>query len=128
MMALEVGGFFQHWGMHLTGGGGALTLAVLFRDFILEAGKGFAGKMGEKWQAIGDKWWNRRKKSRRGADVTIGALQQQVKDLMGFKKETVKRLSKTEARLEMCQAERTECRADLKNLLFRVSALERSKR
>lgn len=117
----------QHYWIHWTSVGG-VGLAIIFKDFLIEASKGFAGKVGEHWQTWVAKFWNRRKKKNKQEDsVIIGALQQQVKDLMGFKKEAGRRLSKAEKRLELCQAERTECRADLKNLIFRVSALERKK-
>ena len=89
---------------------------------------GFLEKAGEwSFERVKSFFWNGRKKKPRRRDdmVTIGALQQHVSDLLGFKKVVEKRLSLTEKRLEACQGERTECRADLKNLIMRVSALER---
>ena len=73
---------------------------------------------------------NRRKKPRRMEDkVTIGILQQKVRDLTKefalFKRETTTDLRATKRRLESCQAERTECRADLSNLTARVMTLEK---
>lgn len=60
--------------------------------------------------------------------IKIATLNQKVKDLTITVKAVVKKLDKTEQRLEDCQGERTECRADLKNLLFRVEALEGKRR
>jgi len=63
----------------------------------------------------------------KGSDVQmikIATLNQKVKDLTITVKAVVKKLDKTEKRLEDCQGERTECRADMKNLLLRVEVLE----
>lgn len=115
----------QYW-PHLTGG--TLTVcAIIFKDTLNDIWIGFKQYVGAKWAERFSE--NRRKRSRRTADVQIGALTQQVKDLKsqftGFKRETQKILAKTQSRLELCQAERTECKSDLANLLVRVNALER---
>jgi hypothetical protein len=73
-------------------------------------------------------FWNKRKKKRRQEDsVTIGKLEQRVLDQGKTIKSLVKGHATILTRLEACQQERTECRADLKNIMFRVSALERRK-
>lgn len=56
--------------------------------------------------------------------IKIARLKQELDDLTVTVNAVVKKLTKTEKRLEDCQGERAECRADLKNILFRVEVLE----
>lgn len=122
--------FLHKWWMHLTGGAsfGAIVLFV-FRDWLLDIGKAFITWFVKKWESMAQHFWDRRKNTRKQEDkVLIGALQQQVKDLASVFKKVEKRLAKTELRLENCQQERTECRADLSNLTARVMSLEKKMR
>lgn len=60
--------------------------------------------------------------------IKIAQLKQKVDDLTITVKSVVKKLDQTSKRLEDCQGERAECRADLKNILFRVEVLEEKRK
>lgn len=110
----------QYW-PHMTGG--VVTIAaIVFKDTLNDIWIGFKNYIGAKWA---ERFSEKRKHSRRVSDMTIGALTQQVKDQGKTIKYLLAQDKKKGIRLEACQAERTECRADLKNLMIRVSALER---
>lgn len=116
------------WGIFAGGGSAGLLIAMLFRKALVELAIVTLTAVSESWgEWLKAKLTPKKKKNRRNHDVTIAALSQKVTDLLAWQKGTAKRLAKAEKRLEACQGERTECRADLRNLLMRISALERRK-
>lgn len=115
----------QYW-PHLAGSGIAVGLTAFFWKAIGDLATGTFQKLGEGIGNLAGWMLNRRKKTiRRRDDVTIGALTQEVKDQGKTIRKLEKRVQRTENNLVNCQAERTECRADLRNLVIRITAVEK---
>jgi hypothetical protein len=120
----------HHWLSALGLSGGAAVWIGIRAGLFDKAGE----YIFEKWlQPVLDKtrifkgWGRKRKKKETSKVIKIAALTQKVSDYGQQLKQANYRLTKVEKNLVKCQAERTECRADLKNLLFRVVALEKRK-
>ena len=113
---------FEHWTLWHT----ISTILLAGAGTSLKTGffEGLGGWLSEKFR---NHWpFNRRAKKREPNHlIQIGRLTQKVMDLTAWKKNVSKRLDKTEKLLLACQGERTECRADMRNLVMRISALER---
>jgi len=117
-----------HWtGLHtwLTSGAGLIISSFFYKRIgdVFSGASSAAGEFIFKHIPI----LNRRKTRMKGSDaqmIRIADLSQQVKDLSKTVRLMSKKQDKTDKRLEDCQGERTECRADLKNILFRVEVLE----